>query len=86
MLPRLLLLALSLSLCACASMPPPHAPAEIPPPPVALATKCPVPDDLAGSVSAQDLIGWTMEWINAFACERGKRGRMIGASMISAAR
>jgi hypothetical protein len=28
-------------------------------------------------VSAQDLIGWTMEWINAYACERGKRSALI---------
>lgn len=79
MTPRLLPLAMSLSLCACASMPPPHAPEEIPPVPVALATKCPVPDDLEGSVSAQDLIGWSMEWINAFACERGKRAALLEA-------
>jgi hypothetical protein len=46
---------------------------------VALATSCPVPDSLAGSVSAQDLIGWTMEWVNAFACERGKRSALIEA-------
>lgn len=45
--------------------------------PVALATACPVPD--AGTVSAQDLIGWTMEWINAFACERGKRAALVDA-------
>jgi hypothetical protein len=76
---RPLLLALSLSLCACASTPPASAPSVIPPPPVALATRCPVPDSLAESVSAQDLIGWTMEWINAFACERGKRSALLQA-------
>jgi hypothetical protein len=77
--PRALLPALCLStLCACSTLPP-HAPAEIPPPPVALATACPVPDSLAGSVTAQDLIGWTMEWVNAFACERGKRSALIQA-------
>jgi hypothetical protein len=46
---------------------------------VALATACPVPDSLAGSVTAQDLIGWTMEWVNAFACERGKRAALLEA-------
>lgn len=73
----LLPLALSLSLSACTLMPPQTAPVEIPPVPVALATVCPVPDDLAGSVSAQDVIGWAMEWINAYACERGKRSALI---------
>lgn len=76
---RLLLLALCLlTLSGCSTLPP-HAPAEIPPPPVALATKCPLPDSVAESVSAQDLIGWTMEWINAYACERGKRSALIEA-------
>jgi hypothetical protein len=46
---------------------------------VALVTVCPVPDSLAGGVTAQDLIGWTMEWINAFACERGKRSALVEA-------
>jgi hypothetical protein len=76
---RLLLLALCLfGLSACSTLPG-NAPAEIPPPPVALATNCPLPDSLAGSVSAQDLIGWTMEWITAYACERGKRSALLDA-------
>jgi hypothetical protein len=74
---RLLPLALCLIGLSACSTPPVSAPAEIPPPPVALATACPLPDALAGTVSAQDLIGWTMEWINAYACERGKRSALI---------
>lgn len=46
---------------------------------MALTTACPVPEDLAGSVAVQDVIGWTMEWINAFACERGKRAALVEA-------
>jgi hypothetical protein len=76
---RLLLCALFPILLWACSTPPASAPAEIPPPPVALATACQLPDRLAGSVSAQDLIGWTMEWINAYACERGKRSALIEA-------
>jgi hypothetical protein len=77
-LPKALLSALCLSmLCACSTLPP-HAP-EIPPPPVALVTACPAPDSLAGSVTGQDLIGWAMEWVNAFACERGKRAALLDA-------
>lgn len=44
-----------------------------------MATKCPLPDNIAESVSAQDLIGWTMGWINAYACERGKRSALLEA-------
>lgn len=77
--PRPLLLALSLTLSSCGSMPPPAAPVEIPPVPVALATPCEIPDDLELGATAQDAIGWAMEWINAFACERGKRSALIQA-------
>lgn len=67
-----------LTLCACSTTP--HvAPSEIPKVPVGLASPCTVPDSLAGSVTAQDLIGWTMEWINAFACERSKRSALVEA-------
>jgi hypothetical protein len=76
---RRLLPVLCLTMFGCASTPPATAPLEIPPVPVALATNCPLPDALAGSVSAQDVIGWTMEWINAYACERGKRSALIQA-------
>ncbi len=79
MLLRRLLLALSLlTLCACSTTPP-AAPAEIPPPPVSMATLCPMPDDLKGSVTSQDILGWAMEWINAYACERGKRAALLQA-------
>lgn len=76
---RLLLLVPFLLLPSACSTPPARAPSEIPPPPVALATACPVPDTLDGAVTAQDVIGWTMEWINAYACERGKRSALIEA-------
>lgn len=46
---------------------------------MALAAACPLPDRIAASVSAQDLLGWTMEWINAYSCERGKRSALIEA-------
>lgn len=77
MRPKALLLALCLLMLSACSTPPAHAPSVIPPPPVALASACPVPDTLSGNVSAQDIIGWTMEWINAFACERGKRAALL---------
>lgn len=46
---------------------------------MALSTPCATPSNLAGGVTAQDLVGWTMGWINAFACERGKRAALLDA-------
>lgn len=72
--PALCLLLLS----ACSTMRP-TAPAEIPPAPVALTAACVTPDALVPDATAQDLAGWTLDWIAAYGCERGKRAALIEA-------
>jgi hypothetical protein len=54
-------------------------PAKIDPPPVVLTMPCPTPADLAEGATAQQLAGWSVEWIRAYGCERAKRAGLVEA-------
>lgn len=76
---RPLLLVPFLMLSGCASTPPPVVPAQIQPPPVLLMTACPLPDDLPDMATARELAVTLVEWIQAAACERGKRAGLLAS-------
>lgn len=79
MRPFTLLLALSGLMASGCSTTPQPVPAKIDPPPVGLTLPCQAPADLAADATAQDLAEWTVAWIGAYGCERGKRAALVEA-------
>ena len=71
-----LLASSTLALCACSTMQA-VAPRRIDPPPASLVSPCERPAPLNDGATGQVLADYTLGWIGAWGCERGKREALL---------